>query len=293
MKSEEFLDEGIGDAWRSTAAWAGRNIAPLAKTGVLGRFAKTMAQTGIAGKEEAIAFAQNFARELENEFKAAIQSGVLTEFAIKTYSDFDLLLENIIEAAGGTTPIPVDQWLENIISDKVAQYQVNPNHKAELPTLITNFATGAAGKKFPMNAAIKIGDWLYRVAISQQRGYGGRVELSPGKTAGLSASSSTSTFGTAQIPTEQQWIDITKELDDAGVTPRGGGSWIGKPLAFRDNELQSFQFNFPDKKWYNTTAGAIGSGKEVEVSSTDFPKLNSMFVQKFNALLNSRPTPTP
>lgn len=292
MKSEEFVDEGLGDMWRSFASGAARYTAPIAKTGVLGGFAKRLARTQIAGKEEAIGFSQNFVSELQREFTAATQSGLLAEFSLNEYSGFELLLERMIGEA--TTAVTADTWLDNIISGKVAQYHLNSNHKDEYVILRGEFKTAyedpANKKKFPMEVAKKLGDWLYRVAISQQReGYRNRVDLAPGQTPGLGGQSS---FGTPKLPTKAQWDKITQDLDNMGLKTATKQSWVGQPLAFRDdNSGETFQFNFTDKKWYNTTGGAIGTPNAVEVPAVDVPKLNAMFVQKINAEYAKGPTP--
>ena len=189
MKSEEFLDEGIGDWWRQKVApAAAQKLSPLARSGWLGATAKNIAQVQTAQSQEQVGFTTNFVKELQTEFNKSLQSGLLQEFSLKNYSNFDLVLESVIKEQA--TPMSIEDWLETIMNRKVSQYHIDNIQRQEYEKYKKDFAQEFnANKKFPTDVAKNLGDWLYRLAISQQRdpSYRNKVDLPKGVKPGLSS----------------------------------------------------------------------------------------------------------
>lgn len=268
MKSEEFLDEGLG-SWIKGG---------LARQGYLGK-GQFIKQTSIDDRDF---FIKDFVQKLEMSFNSAIQTNELGESInlskIRNYRQFNELFETILSEAIKSAK----EWLTDQVSPMISAYTLTPQDKQVFDALANEFESSfnTGGKKFPKNIATKIANWIFDVGSRQQRDQG-RITSSGG---GLSAPK-TSTFGTPQLPTQAQWLDICQDLDAKGVKTKSGTTWIDPttntpvPLAFRDDKtLQTFQYNFSTKKWKNASTGQ-------DVEDENVPAVNAMFVKKFNEML--------
>lgn len=250
MKSEEFLDEGIG-------SWA---KGKLARTGLLGR-TQFYKQSVIDQRSD---FVLDFVTRLELAFKSALQNQELGESidlsTVKTYQKFDKLVESLLTEAPVKTP---KEWITDQIESQVSSYKISPQNKQIFDNLTTEFETAfnTDKTKFPKQVATKIANWVYNVGSTQTRDDRGRVAAG----GGLSAASQTpptgptvaSTYNYPTVPQGQTSTSVTILGHVYTYTP---STTQGQPGEWKNDQNQKFvdsaSIEKLNKAWYEAQAAA-------------------------------------